>query len=261
MFALLPASDYLCSYLISKIEKQDMFSKIFPLIMVSMLLLGSCHGKQGNGESASGNRAQTLAEATATARPAATGTADSTAAGQDTAAAAANNMPEAEPVYEIYTTEGTITIMLYNDTPLHRDNFDRLVAAGYYDSVLFHRVIPDFMIQTGDPYTKDKDKSSLYGTGGPGYTIPAEIRPGHTHKRGAIAAARLGDTANPARESSGSQFYIVHNENYCSHLNGEYTVFGETIDGFDVIDRIASIPTRNDRPVKDVRIITIQRIL
>ena len=118
------------------------------------------------------------------------------------------------------------------------------------------------MIQTGDPNTKDPAKEDEYGNGGPDYTIPAEIIPAHTHKKGAVAAARLGDTANPRRESSGSQFYIVQSEEGCSHLNGAYTVFGETLDGFEVIDRIASIRTNAmDRPLKDVRIISITPVL
>ena len=171
------------------------------------------------------------------------------------------SLPE-EPIFEIHTTEGTITILLYADTPLHRDNFVKLASQHYYDSVLFHRVIYNFMIQTGDPNTKDPAKEDEYGNGGPDYTIPAEIIPAHTHKKGAVAAARLGDTANPRRESSGSQFYIVQSEEGCSHLNGAYTVFGETLDGFEVIDRIASIRTNAmDRPLKDVRIISITPVL
>lgn len=167
-----------------------------------------------------------------------------------------------EPVYEIHTTEGTITVLLYNDTPLHRDNFAKLVSEHYYDSVLFHRVIYNFMIQTGDPLTRDSANKDRFGSGGPGYTIPAEFRPAHTHKKGALAAARTGDIANPRKESSGSQFYIVHNPETCVHLDGEYTVFGETIDGFDVIDRIASLKTDSmDRPLKDVRIITVTPVL
>ena len=118
------------------------------------------------------------------------------------------------------------------------------------------------MIQTGDPLTKDPANKSFYGTGGPGYTIPAEILPNHTHKKGALAAARKGDTANPQRESSGSQFYIVHNPDECSSLDGKYTVFGETLDGFDVIDRIASAKTDSrDCPVNDIRIISIMPII
>ena len=117
------------------------------------------------------------------------------------------------------------------------------------------------MIQTGDPYTRDSSKAELYGQGGPDYTIPAEFVNEYYHKKGALAAARRGDTANPRKSSSGSQFYIVQDEMNCIHLDGQYTVFGETIDGLDVIDRIASAPTdRRDRPVKDIRIITIKPV-
>ena len=115
------------------------------------------------------------------------------------------------------------------------------------------------MIQAGDPLTKDPSKAAQYGTGGPGYTIPAEIIPGLTHKKGALAAARRGDADNPKRESSGSQFYIVQEPQTCAQLDGQYTVFGETISGFDVIDRIAAVETDGrDKPVKDIHIISIR---
>lgn len=165
----------------------------------------------------------------------------------------------AEPVMDIVTDLGTIKVKLYSQTPLHRDNFVKLASEGFYDGVLFHRVINGFMIQTGDPLSKDPSKADLYGTGGPGYTIPAEIIPGLVHKKGALAAARRGDAANPKKESSGSQFYIVQDPQTCAQLDGEYTVFGETLEGFDVIDRIAAVQTgAKDRPVKDVRIISIR---
>ncbi|MBP5689532.1 MAG: peptidylprolyl isomerase [Bacteroidales bacterium] len=161
-------------------------------------------------------------------------------------------------MYDIQTSKGTIRVLLYDDTPLHKMNFEALVEEGFYDGILFHRVIKDFMIQTGDPLTKDPERMGEWGTGGPGYTIPAEIIPEHTHKKGALAAARRGDEANPYRESSGSQFYIVHNPANCVHLDGAYTVFGETVSGFDVIDKIANVQTlRSDRPVEDVKIIKI----
>ncbi|MCI2082764.1 MAG: peptidylprolyl isomerase [Bacteroidales bacterium] len=164
----------------------------------------------------------------------------------------------AEPVFRILTSDGTITVKLYSDTPLHRNNFEKLASQRYYDGMLFHRVINGFMIQTGDPYSKDSSKWNLLGTGGPGYTIPAEILSNHIHKKGALAAARRGDEANPQRESSGSQFYIVQNENNCKQLDGAYTVFGETVEGFDVIDKIAAEPTdSHDRPRNDVKIISI----
>lgn len=166
-------------------------------------------------------------------------------------------LPE-EPIMDIKTDMGTIKVKLYKETPKHRDNFLKLASEGFYDGLLFHRVINGFMIQTGDPLTKDPAKSNMYGTGGPGYTIPAEFVPGLTHKKGALAAARRGDAANPMKESSGSQFYIVQDAETCAQLDGEYTVFGETISGFDVIDKIAAVKTAGrDRPEKDVRIISI----
>lgn len=167
-----------------------------------------------------------------------------------------------EPVYDIVTTMGTIKVKLYKKTPRHRDNFVKLAKSHFYDSLLFHRVINGFMIQGGDPYTKDTSKVELYGQGGPGYTIPAEFVNEYYHKKGALAAARMGDMANPKKASSGSQFYIVQDENACLHLDGQYTVYGETIGGLDVIDRIASVPVdRYDRPLKDVRILSVKRDL
>ena len=171
-------------------------------------------------------------------------------------------MLKLEPEFYIETTEGTIKVKLYSKTPKHRDNFCKLVAEHYYDSLLFHRVINGFMIQTGDPLTKDTSKVELYGTGGPDYTIPAEFVNEYYHKKGALAAARRGDTANPRKSSSGSQFYIVQDEMGCIHLDGEYTVFGETIEGLDVIDRIAAAPTdKYDRPLKDIRILSIKPVV
>lgn len=154
------------------------------------------------------------------------------------------------------TTMGDITIGLYNETPLHRDNFIKLVTEKFYDGVLFHRVIQNFMIQTGDPDSKTAAKGQALGTGGPGYTIPAEIVPTLQHKRGAVAAARLGDQVNPNRESSGSQFYIVDGMRGAPHLNGQYTVFGEVLSGMETVDKIAAQPKDGrDRPQQDIKII------
>ena len=152
-------------------------------------------------------------------------------------------MKSEEPVMEIKTNMGTIKIKLYKETPLHRDNFFKLATTGFYNGVQFHRVIPGFMIQAGDPLSKDPAQVQKYGTGGPGYNVPAEILPDFKHKKGALAAARKGDAANPNRESSGSQFYLVQDEGACAQLDGAYTVFGETIEGLDVIDKIAAVPT------------------
>lgn len=167
-------------------------------------------------------------------------------------------LPE-EPVFDIITTDGVIKVKLYSKTPKHRENFAKLAFEGFYDNVLFHRVINGFMIQAGDPLTKDEANAAKFGTGGPDYTIPAEFVPEYTHKKGALAAARRGDAVNPYKESSGSQFYLVQDEYACSQLNGDYTVFGETVEGIDVIDKIASEKTGpRDRPERDIRIITIK---
>ncbi len=115
---------------------------------------------------------------------------------------------------KIITNKGDIVVMLYDDTPIHKKNFLKLVKEHYYDSLLFHRVIKNFMIQSGDPFSKNAKPNSRLGLGGPGYTLPAEIRPNHFHKRGALAAARQPDNVNPERRSSGSQFYIVQGKKY-----------------------------------------------
>ncbi len=172
------------------------------------------------------------------------------------------NEAKTELMFDIQTNLGTMRIKLYDKTPLHRDNFAKLVADKFYDSTLFHRVIPGFMIQAGDPLTKDTSMVARYGTGGPGYTVPAEFVSEYWHKKGAIAAARQGDIANPKKSSSGSQFYIVHDENACLHLDGEYTIFGEVIKGFEIIDRIASVETDlRDLPLQPVRIISIREVI
>ena len=166
-----------------------------------------------------------------------------------------------EPVFKISTSMGDIVVKLYKETPLHRDNFVKLARSGYYDGMLFHRVIKNFMIQGGDPFTKQEGKEAQYGTGGPNYTIPAEIVPGKTHKKGALAAARRGDNVNPEKASSGSQFYLVQSEEGCKHLDGEYTIFGETISGLDVIDKIASVATNNRSiPLEPVKIISVKEV-
>jgi cyclophilin family peptidyl-prolyl cis-trans isomerase len=163
----------------------------------------------------------------------------------------------AEPVFDIITSMGVIKVKLYADTPKHRENFAKLALEKYYDGTLFHRVISGFMIQGGDPLTKDAANKARFGTGGPNYTVPAEFVPAHTHIKGALAAARRGDAVNPYKESSGSQFYLVQGDAH--FLDGEYTVFGETIQGLDVIDKIAAVQTdARDCPVQDVKIVTIK---
>ena len=167
-----------------------------------------------------------------------------------------------EPEFDIVTSKGTMRIKLYSLTPKHRDNFVKLVNEKYYDGVRFHRVIEGFMIQTGDPYSRDTAKVDLWGQGGPDYTVPAEFVNQYWHKKGAIAAARKGDLANPKKASSGSQFYIVHDENACLHLDGQYSIFGEVIDGLEVIDKIATVETDYyDRPMEDVLIESIRPVI
>lgn len=135
--------------------------------------------------------------------------------GQNEKETMAENTFDQDPEVEIKTTEGDIIVRLYNDTPLHRDNFLKLVSEGTYEGVLFHRVIKDFMVQTGDPTSRAAEPGAMYGAGDPGYTIQAEIDyPKHYHKYGALAAARTGDQFNPERRSSGSQFYIVTGRKY-----------------------------------------------
>jgi peptidylprolyl isomerase len=253
---------------------------------------------------------------------------------------AATKKPAKETRVQMETSLGTVTIKLYNETPLHRDNFIKLAKDGFYADLLFHRVIPNFMIQGGDPDSKDAKPGQALGIGNVGYTIPAEfVFPMYYHKKGALAAARTGDGVNPKKESSGSQFYIVTgtvltdaqldnmenskrsgleqalfqqkvNENTAlinkyraennqdalmalqnkfitevqaeaalqapftftdeqrqayktvggtPFLDNDYTVFGEIVEGMDVVDKIAAVKTApGDRPVEDVKIISVK---
>ena len=223
-----------------------------------VLLAVSCGGRRGHG--ADGDQVDSLATETPEAPSSEAGPKSQKTAKADTISLAnfKNKLPE-EPIFDIVTSMGTIRVKLYKDTPKHRDNFVRLALTRYYDGLLFHRVIDGFMIQGGDPYTRDTSRVDEWGEGGPGYTIDAELVPEHTHKKGALAAARrVGSIANPMKESSGSQFYLVQDSTNCKHLNGEFTVFGETVAGMNVIDRIARVRTdRFDRPERPV---VIQRI-
>ncbi|WP_345164696.1 peptidylprolyl isomerase [Nibribacter koreensis] len=153
----------------------------------------------------------------------------------------------------ITTPQGTMRLVLFEDTPKHRDNFLKLVKDKYYDGTTFHRIIKEFMIQGGDPNTKNEDPNDD-GAGNPGYTIPAEILPHHKHIYGALAAARLGDNMNPKKESSGSQFYLVENQEGVPFLDNEYTVYGQVIDGLSVINKIADQGKDfRDRPTADIK--------
>lgn len=197
-----------------------------------------------------------------------------------------NPNKQKERKMKIETTEGDITLKLYNETPLHRDNFIKLVKSKFYDGVLFHRAIDEFMIQAGDPNSKDAMPGKMLGDGDVGYTIPAEFKtPQLYHKRGVLAAAREGDDENPEKASSGCQFYIVVGNQFTDehldemeasklrkyehandstykfseqartdyktiggtpHLDGNYTVFGEVLTGLDVVDKIAQTRTNRD---------------
>lgn len=153
----------------------------------------------------------------------------------------------------IETTVGDITVRLFDDTPLHRDNFVRLARRGTYRGLLFHRVIPGFMVQAGDPDSRRAKAGAMLGDGDLGYKIDAEIRDNHTHHKGVLAAAREGDNENPTRQSSASQFYITVAKT--PHLDGKYTVFGEVLSGQAVADSISMVERdQNDRPSKDIRI-------
>lgn len=188
----------------------------------------------------------------------------------------------------IETSLGTMVVELYDETPEHRDNFLKLAGEGFYDDLLWHRVIKGFMAQGGDPDSRNAESGVRLGSGGPGYTVPAEIDPQFIHVKGALAAARQGDQVNPARRSSGSQFYIVQGRDVSQqmlqgvvrniaqatgesfsytpdqiaqytelggtpHLDMQYTVFGRVIEGLDVLDAICeATSTRSNRPLEDI---------
>jgi cyclophilin family peptidyl-prolyl cis-trans isomerase len=149
-------------------------------------------------------------------------------------------------IIQISTSLGDMYAYLYNETPLHHSNFTTLAKEGFYDSTEFHRIVTNFVIQGGDPNSKDSDRSND-GSGSPGYTIPAEIDSAKfKHSYGAMGAARSGNATNPLRASNGSQFYIVTDENGESFLDGEYTVFGELVKGWDVAKSIEKKPKNAD---------------
>ncbi|CAN5635768.1 peptidylprolyl isomerase [soil metagenome] len=192
-----------------------------------------------------------------------------------------------EKMVEIVTSLGTIKVKLYNETPQHRDNFIKLVNDGFYNGTLFHRVIKGFMIQGGDPDSKNAEAGKMLGAGGVGYKVPAEFNDSLIHKKGALAAARDN---NPERASSGCQFYIVQGKPVSDQemasmetrmgakyspaqkeiyktlggtpfLDKNYTVFGEVVEGLDVLDKIESVPCgQADRPVEDVKMISVKVI-
>ena len=139
----------------------------------------------------------------------------------------------------ISTQYGEIHLLLFDETPIHKKNFIKLADEGFFNGTTFHRVIKNFMIQGGDPNSKEGGKKSQIGRGGPGYTLEAEILPQFKHNKGMLAAARQADPVNPERRSSGSQFYIVQNPKGAHHLDGAYTIFGKVINGIEVVDKIA----------------------
>jgi len=196
---------------------------------------------------------------------------------------------------ELITDSGRMVLRFSDSTPLHRDNFLKLVKQHYYDGILFHRVIAKFMIQAGDPKSKLAKKGQELGNGGLPYTIPAEIVSSLFHRKGVLAAARMGDNVNPYRESSATQFYIVqgktftpvgldsvetfrlkgnkipmaHREIYqtiggAPHLDRSYTIFGEVVQGIEVVDKIAATKTSGkeggDRPLEDIHIFKMRLI-
>ena len=176
-------------------------------------------------------------------------------------AVSAQKLKGKDQLVTISTPQGDIRLILFDDTPKHKENFLKLVKDGFYDGTTFHRVIDGFMIQGGDPNTKDADPNND-GSGNPGYTLPAEINPKYKHVRGAVAAARMGDQVNPMKESSGSQFYIVENHDGTPMLDEAYTVFGQVVDGLDVIDKIAEQPAnQRNRPVTDIKMkVTVENV-
>ena len=158
---------------------------------------------------------------------------------------------EKEDVVTIKTEFGDVVLVLFNETPEHKSNFIKLANDKFYDGTTFHRVMDGFMIQGGDPNSKDDDVNND-GQGGPGYTIPANFQDDLKHIKGALAAARQPDHVNPEKSSSGSQFYIVEGE--AGFLDGNYTVFGQTISGFEVVEIIAEQPIdARKRPLTDIK--------
>lgn len=191
--------------------------------------------------------------------------------------------PSGQTLIRIETTMGVMIVRLRDETKEHRDNMIKLIGEGYFNGQLFHRVIKDFMIQGGDPESANAAKGQRLGSGGPGYTLPAELHSHLIHKKGALAAARQGDQVNPEKRSSGSQFYIVQGRVFSPeelemlvrrnmhapftpeeatvyttiggtpHLDGAYSVFGEVVEGMEVIDSLASVETDPfDRPLEDL---------
>lgn len=172
-----------------------------------------------------------------------------------------NKVSKKDNLITISTSLGEIKLLLFDETPKHKANFLKLANEGFYNGTTFHRIIDGFMIQGGDPNSKDSIPYND-GQGGPGYTIPAEFNPKFTHVKGALAAARMGDQVNPKKESSGSQFYIVENTDGTHFLDNNYTVYGQVIAGIEVVEKIAVQPKEgSDRPITDIKINVTSKLL
>lgn len=175
----------------------------------------------------------------------------------------AQKSPKKDYLFVLSTKFGEIHFVLFDETPVHKQNFYKLSKSQVYDSTTFHRVIKNFMIQGGDPSSKVTGQTEKVEPPNENNSLPAEIVPQFRHVRGMIAAARLGDAINPQKRSSPSQFYIVQNHNGAHHLDGAYTIFGVTLKGMDVVDKIAEQPVNPpaSRPVSDIRMaITVQEM-
>lgn len=252
------------------------------LSAITLITFISASGCNSNGDTAATAVVETVAEVENVSESA-----------KNTEPVATDNLKDKEPTdpikVKISTSLGDMIVLLYDDTPIHRDNFVKLINEGFYEGLLWHRVIPGFMIQGGDPKSKGAAPGTSLGSGGPGYTLEAEIQDHRYHKKGALSAARQGDAVNPEKRSSGSQFYVVQGKpmpatsllqnekrknarrapdnqykysdqaiaDYetlggTAFLDDDYTVFGEVIEGLDVLDAIAAVATSRDRPVEDV---------
>jgi len=248
--------------------------KIFSwVLLLNMFVFTSCAQDQNSSPTSSNDDNSTVTNTTTT-----------------THISQSNTSNQTETMVLIKTTMGDMKIVLYNETPYHRDNFIKLVNDGFYEGLLFHRVIDEFMIQGGDPGSKNASSTTQLGSGGPGYTLPAEINPDLFHKKGALSAARTGDQGNPTRRSSGSQFYVVTGKVYTEaeldmleqrmstkfsdaqreayttiggtpFLDAQYTVFGEIVEGVDVAVNISKVSKNaSDRPNDDIKIISMEVI-
>lgn len=167
--------------------------------------------------------------------------------------------PKKDYVVTLSTTLGDIYLVLFDETPKHKENFIKLAEEDFYVGITFHRVMKGFMIQGGDPNSKPDGDHDQIGRGSPGYTLDAEFKDEFKHDKGMLAAARQPDRVNPEKKSNGSQFYIVQNEKGAHHLDGSYTIFGKVIAGLDVVDKIADQKVdRRNKPFEDISILEVK---